>query len=54
MNVLFYFENKYRKLMIKICCEKTNTAAYKSYEKIFGKSYHSDSMYSYFSCNIAY
>jgi predicted GNAT family N-acyltransferase len=52
MNVLLYFDEQNKKLMIKICCEKSYIPAYKTYEKIFGQPYRSDSRYSYFSYNL--
>jgi GNAT superfamily N-acetyltransferase len=52
LNILLYFEEQNKKLMIKICCEKNNIPAFKTYEKIFGSAYRFDSRYAYFSHNL--
>lgn len=52
LNILLYFEEQNKKIMIKICCEKNNIPAFKTYEKIFGSAYRFDSRYAYFSHNL--
>lgn len=48
INILLYFEEQNRNLIIKIMCEKDNIAAYNTYNRIFGDSYRTDSRYHYF------
>jgi len=52
LNVLLYFEEQNKKLMIKICSTLDNISALKTYEKIFNKPYRCDSRYAYFSYHI--
>jgi hypothetical protein len=49
MNVIYYFEENKKKLLIKISCDINNIPAYRCYKKIFDEPYKTDKLYAYFS-----
>jgi GNAT superfamily N-acetyltransferase len=52
MNVLYYFGDTKKKLLIKVSCELDNIPAYRCYNKIFEDPYRKDNRYAYFCLTI--